>query len=64
MLFMQETYFKDKSGIKWRAQGDRNTSFFHLTAKIRMTTNLITFSLRGNDTLGDKGEIVDNVEVL
>lgn len=34
-LKYEESYWKEKSRVKWLAEGDKNTSFFHKIAKQR-----------------------------
>ncbi|XP_058752220.1 uncharacterized protein LOC131625373 [Vicia villosa] len=41
-LTMEEEFWKDKARIKWHLEGDRNTSFFHKSAKIKLAKNTIT----------------------
>ncbi|WOL01817.1 hypothetical protein Cni_G10534 [Canna indica] len=37
----EETYWRQKSRIKWMKEGDKNSSFFHATTKIRRNYNSI-----------------------
>ena len=50
VLSMEEAFWKEKARIDWHAEGDRNTAFFHRTAKIKQTYKKIN-SLRINDTI-------------
>ena len=41
LLQAEETHWKQKSRANWLQEGDRNTKFFHLAAKIRGSKNRI-----------------------
>jgi hypothetical protein len=34
-LVIEEAFWHEKFGVKWHCQGDRNTTFFHRTTKIK-----------------------------
>jgi len=38
-LNIEEIFWKEKSKVKWHLEGDRNTSFFHRTTKIKNKPN-------------------------
>jgi hypothetical protein len=44
-LVIEEAFWHEKFGVKWHCQGDRNTTFFHRTTKIKQAYKKIT-SLR------------------
>lgn len=49
-LRYEGVFWKEKSRIKWYTEGDRNTAFFHRTAKIKYVTKQITI-LKDNDRI-------------
>lgn len=38
-LTFEESFFKEKSRIKWIKEGDKNISFFHITVKLHNARN-------------------------
>lgn len=53
LLQAEETHWKQKSRIRWLQEGDKNTRFFHLAAKIRGAKNRI-------DKVEFKGNTLEN----
>lgn len=53
LLQDEKIHWKQKSRISWLQEGDKNTRFFHLTAKIRGTKNRI-------DKVEYKGNTLEN----
>ncbi|MCH90331.1 RNA-directed DNA polymerase (Reverse transcriptase), partial [Trifolium medium] len=45
---MEEAFWKEKANVKWHSEGDKNTAFFHKTAKIKQAYKKIS-TLRVND---------------
>lgn len=58
-LAKEECFWKEKANVKWHVEGDRNTSFFHRTAKIKAKTNKITFMKDGDQILTEP-ELINN----
>ena len=50
VLNMEEAFWKEKACIQWHNEGDRNTAFFHRTAKIKQTYKKIS-SLKIDDVV-------------
>ncbi|GMI68854.1 hypothetical protein like AT1G43760 [Hibiscus trionum] len=50
-----------KSRLRWFAEGDRNTKFFHLVASGRKRVNHIDYLKEGEDIIQDPARIKDNV---
>ena len=50
VLNIEEVYWKEKAKIKWHCDGDRNTAFFHRTARIKQAYKKISY-LRIDDTI-------------
>lgn len=52
-LNQEESFWHEKSKVKWHCEGDRNTAYFHRIAKIRNISSLITTMRNGDITLND-----------
>lgn len=59
LLAFEESFFKEKSRIKWMKEGDKNTKFFHRSVKVHNAINKI---LRLQNEEGDIIEDYDIVE--
>jgi len=59
-LNKEETFWQEKSKVKWYLEGDRNTAFFHRITKIKNTTKLITSIKDGDNTLSDQNLIANH----
>lgn len=53
LLQAEEMHWEQKSRIKWLAEGNRNTKFFHLYAKLRGCHNTIDRIAIGNSSISD-----------
>jgi len=51
VLNMEECFWQEKAKVKWHAEGDRNTAYFHKIGKIKNTTSLITNLMNGDELL-------------
>ena len=54
---MEEMQWKQKSRINWLQCGDKNTRFFHTTAKIRKRNNNVEKLMHKDRLVTDKQEI-------
>ncbi|OVA11803.1 hypothetical protein BVC80_637g5 [Macleaya cordata] len=41
-VLQESIFYKQKSGVRWLDEGDDNTKFFHMVAKVRRSRNLIS----------------------
>ena len=57
VLNMEECFWHEKAKVKWHAEGDRNTSYFHKIVKIKNTSSLITNLKNGDEFLTNQEEI-------
>jgi len=60
-LKIEEVFWQDKARVKWHAEGDRNTRYFHRLAKIKNTTRPITSIRHENTTINDQEQIANHV---
>ncbi|XP_024630315.1 uncharacterized protein [Medicago truncatula] len=60
-LNIEEVFSHEKSKVKWHCEGDRNTAFFHIVAKIKRTSSLISTMKNGEITLTDPNLISEHV---
>ncbi|GAU35456.1 hypothetical protein TSUD_364120 [Trifolium subterraneum] len=60
-LIKQELFWKEKSSTNWHIDGDRNTAYFHIMAKTKNATKLISSLKNGNDVLTKPSQIADHV---
>jgi hypothetical protein len=52
----QETFWKEKANLNWHLHGNRNTKFFHRSAKIKTSSKMITSLQDGEHVLTDKAK--------
>ncbi|XP_028549548.1 uncharacterized protein LOC114579370 [Dendrobium catenatum] len=57
----EETYWKQKAAIKFLAEGDNNTSYFHALVSKKCAINGIHKIDRGNGTFTDNGDEIANL---
>ncbi|KAE8655648.1 hypothetical protein F3Y22_tig00117021pilonHSYRG00103 [Hibiscus syriacus] len=57
----EESIWLQKSRLKWRLEGDKNTRFFHQTASVRGRNNGIKSLLVGNEVIEDPTSIRNSV---
>ncbi|KAE8682317.1 Polynucleotide adenylyltransferase family protein isoform 4 [Hibiscus syriacus] len=57
----EESIWLQKSRLKWRLEGDKNTRFFHQTASVRGRNNGIKSLLVGNEVIEDPISIRNSV---
>jgi len=60
-LQKEECFWREKANVKWHLEGDRNTNFFHRTAKIKAKTNKITSIKDGEQLLSDPEQIKTHI---
>lgn len=60
-LAREEMFWQEKARLNWHLHGDRNTKFFHRTAKIKSATKLITTLQDGDHVLTEKSQIADHI---
>ncbi|XP_019454478.1 PREDICTED: uncharacterized protein LOC109355707 [Lupinus angustifolius] len=60
-LNVEELFWKEKARCDWYTYGDRNTSFFHKTTKIRQDSKGINFLNVGDTILTSKQDIDNHV---
>ncbi|MCI29483.1 RNA-directed DNA polymerase (Reverse transcriptase), partial [Trifolium medium] len=60
-LKLEEEFWREKARVKWLADGDRNTAYFHKIAKIRHVTKNISVLRHGDDLLTDPDAIENHV---
>jgi len=60
-LQMEEVFWKGKSRVKWHAEGDRNTKYFHRVAKMKNSTKLISSLRHDNTIITDQEQIADHI---
>lgn len=60
-LSFEESYWKDKSRLKWLTQGDRNTRFFHRTAQMKKVSKQMSSLRHGDSILLEPAEIENRV---
>lgn len=57
VLVREELFWLEKYIVKWHLEGDKNITFFHITAKIRISKNTITY-------LGNNEDLIHDLELL
>ncbi|XP_019435167.1 PREDICTED: uncharacterized protein LOC109341679 [Lupinus angustifolius] len=60
-LNYEEEFWKEKSRLKWKINGDRNTSYFHKIAKIMFATKSMSMLRKEDTTLLDQHAIEEHV---
>ena len=60
-LAKEECFWKEKANVKWHVEGDRNTRFFHRTAKLKAKTNKITCMKDGEQMLTEPEQIKNHI---
>ncbi|KAK1297942.1 hypothetical protein QJS10_CPB14g01761 [Acorus calamus] len=60
-LLAEESFWRQKSRISWLKEGERNTSFFHTSTKVRHATNRIHSLKIGPTITSDEKEIKDAI---
>ncbi|GAU50883.1 hypothetical protein TSUD_411120 [Trifolium subterraneum] len=56
---MEEAFWHEKAKVKWHNEGDRNTAFFHRTARIKQAYKKIA-SIRIDDNIITEPDIIAN----
>lgn len=59
----EESFYKEKSRIKWMKEGDKNTQFFHRTVKAHTARNKILRLQKSDDTWTQDCDEVKNLAV-
>lgn len=60
-LSFEETFWKEKSRLRWFNEGDRNTSFFHKVTRLRNAAKQMSILKRGDTILDSPAEIEEHV---
>lgn len=60
-LNIEEEFWKEKARINWHCDGDRNTAFFHRTAKIKQAFKKITSLRIENTVITQQDQIANHV---
>ncbi|XP_019435039.1 PREDICTED: uncharacterized protein LOC109341552 [Lupinus angustifolius] len=60
-LLVEEAFWKEKARMNWHTNGDRNTSFFHIVAKVRQNTKALTMLKEGDNILTNHDDIATHV---
>lgn len=47
ILFIEESFWKQKSSLNWFSKGDRNTAYFYKVARVRQSTKQISMLKEG-----------------
>ncbi|KAI0524767.1 hypothetical protein KFK09_004152 [Dendrobium nobile] len=63
LQYQEETYWKQKAAIKFLAEGDNNTSYFHALVSKKRAINGIYKIDRGDGTFTDDGDEIANLAV-
>lgn len=58
---MEEAFWHQKSRVKWRMEGDPNTTLFHRKVEIKNSKNVISYLKMGTETINDPSEIANHV---
>jgi len=57
LRLQEESFYRQKSRVRWLKEGDRNTKFFHQMVNKRHLQNRITSVTSGDTTISDLSEI-------
>lgn len=60
-LRLQELFWKEKSRLRWLAEGDRNTRFFHTMCRARRSRSSITLLRDGDQVFQDPMAIQNHI---
>lgn len=58
---MDEAFWHQKSKVKWKIEGDRNTTFFHRVTKAKGPRNLISYLRNVTDIINDPTKMANHV---
>ncbi|XP_058776647.1 uncharacterized protein LOC131650967 [Vicia villosa] len=61
-LQREEIFWKERARVKWTAEGDRNTKYFHRVAKIKQTTKKIACLKVDGNIITDRKQIAEHVQ--
>lgn len=63
MRSQEESFFRQKSRIRWLKEGDQNTKFFHHSVNRRQLRNIILFVMNTSGTIISEPSLVQNTFV-
>jgi len=60
-LNKHETFWQEKSKLRWHVDGDRNTKYFHRVTTIKIKTKIISSIRDGEEIISDRQKISEHI---
>jgi len=60
-LNKHETFWQEKSKLRWHVDGDRNTKYFHRVTTIKIKTKIISSIRDGEEIISDPQKISEHI---